>query len=38
MDRAVTGPAWLKDPRVATCVVETLFRAEKQWQLYELFT
>jgi REP element-mobilizing transposase RayT len=37
MDRAVTGPAWLKDPRVATCVVETLFRAEKQWQLYELF-
>jgi REP element-mobilizing transposase RayT len=37
MDRAVTGPAWLKDPRVATGVVETLFRAEKQWQLYELF-
>jgi len=37
MDRAKTGPQWLKDPRVAACVVETLLRGESEWRLYELF-
>jgi putative transposase len=36
MARAVSGPTWLKDPRVATCVMEALFTGERQWQLYDL--
>src|SRR5580700_4618863 len=37
MDRAAEGPTWLKDPRIADCVIETLFTAANQWELYELF-
>jgi len=37
MGRAATGPTWLKDPRVARCIVDTLLTGAKQWQLYELF-
>jgi putative transposase len=37
MDRATQGPTWLKDPRVADAVVETLFLGAKRWELYELF-
>jgi putative transposase len=37
MDRASSGPTWLKDPRIASCFVDTLFIAEKKWELYELF-
>jgi putative transposase len=35
LDRASTGPTWLKDPRVAVCVVEALYKAER-WKMYEL--
>ena len=35
MDRTKSGPRWLKDPRVADCVVEALHVGEK-WGLYEL--
>jgi len=31
------GPAWLKNPQVAEAVVETLFTAERQCDLDELF-
>ena len=37
MASAAFGPTWLKDPRVAACVVEALFTAERQWQLCDLF-
>src|SRR5258708_30885642 len=37
MDRASSGPTWLKDPRIASCFVDTLFLAEKKWELDELF-
>src|SRR6266566_5698936 len=37
MDRASSGPTWLKDPRVASCFIDTLFVAEQKWELYELF-
>jgi putative DNA methylase len=37
MDRPSSGPTWLKDPRIASCFVNTLFIAEKQWGLCELF-
>jgi putative transposase len=37
MDRASSGPTWLKDPRIASCFVDTLFLAEKKCELYELF-
>jgi REP element-mobilizing transposase RayT len=37
MDRAAAGPTWLRDARVARCVVHTLFTGAKQWKLYELF-
>ena len=37
MDCASSGPMWLKDPRIAACVVETLFVAETEWELYDLF-
>lgn len=36
MARAESGPIWLRDPQVATCVMEALFTAERQWQLYDL--
>jgi len=35
MDLAPTGPVWLKDARVAACVVEALFKAER-WKMYDL--
>jgi REP element-mobilizing transposase RayT len=37
MDRATAGPTWLKEARVAQCVVDTLFTGAEQWKLYELF-
>ena len=37
LDLASSGPTWLKDPQVAECVVHTLFLAEKEWELYDLF-
>ena len=37
MDCASSGPTWLKDPRIASCFVDTLLLAEKEWELYELF-
>jgi len=37
MDRPSSGPTWLKDPRIASCFVDTLFIAEKKWGLSELF-
>ncbi len=36
MDRAAAGPTWLKDARVAHCVVDTLLTGARQWGLYEL--
>jgi len=36
MDKAHTGPMWLKDPRVADTVVETLIIGEREWKLYQL--
>jgi hypothetical protein len=37
MDRAETGPTWLKQPGVADCVVDSLRLAETEWKLYEMF-
>ena len=37
MDRASSGPTWLRDPRVASSFVDTLFIAEKKWELCDLF-
>jgi REP element-mobilizing transposase RayT len=37
MDRASSGPTWLKDPRIASCFVGTLLLAEKKWELCEVF-
>jgi putative DNA methylase len=37
MDRPSSGPTWLKDPRIASCFVETPFIAEEKWELCELF-
>jgi REP element-mobilizing transposase RayT len=36
LDRATTGPLWLKNPRVAECVTRTLLAGMSEWQLYEL--
>jgi putative transposase len=36
LDKAATGPLWLKDERVAQCVVDALKYGEKQLGLYEL--
>ncbi len=36
LDRALTGPMWLKDGRVSRCVVDTLLFAERKLKLYEL--
>ncbi|HLX42440.1 MAG TPA: transposase [Bryobacteraceae bacterium] len=32
------GPTWLRNPKVADAVVETLFVAANQWQLCDLFS
>jgi hypothetical protein len=37
MDRAQTGPSWLKDSRIAQCVTETLFIGARQSALYDLY-
>ena len=36
LDRGSTGPLWLKDPRIAKCVVESLRRGGSELQHYEL--
>ena len=36
IDRGASGPLWLKDPRIAPCVVDTLHFGEKELKLYEL--
>jgi putative transposase len=36
LDSATSGPMFLKDPRVAAAVTETLFIAERKWRLYDL--
>ena len=36
LDRALSGPMWLADPRIAIAVVHTLFTADKQWKLCDL--
>jgi len=37
MDLARSGPTWLANPCIATAVVDTLFTANKQWKLCDLF-
>jgi putative transposase len=37
MDRASSGPTWLKQPSVAARVADTLLLAEQQWELYKMF-
>ncbi|MGH9772520.1 MAG: REP-associated tyrosine transposase [Candidatus Acidiferrales bacterium] len=36
LDRAATGPLWLKDPRVAQLMAETLEKGASDYHLYEL--
>ena len=36
LDRASDGPCWLKDDRIAQCVIDTFRYGEKQLGLYEL--
>jgi putative transposase len=36
LDSAKTGPTWLKDPRIADCVVEALCVPGLVWNWYEL--
>ncbi len=36
LDRAETGPTWLKDPRIAQCAVDALKFGETDPHLYEL--
>jgi putative transposase len=36
LDRAETGPTWLKDPRIAQCAVDALKFGETDLHLYEL--
>lgn len=36
LDKASFGPVWLKDPRIATCVIETLRQGEQELRLFEL--
>lgn len=37
MDRAATGPTWLRNPQVAQSVIETLVARANLWGLYDLF-
>ena len=37
LDRAVAGPRWLEDPRVADCVVQAMADVEAKWRLCENF-
>jgi len=36
LDRGASGPLWLKEPRLARCVVETLRRGEVKLRQYDL--
>jgi REP element-mobilizing transposase RayT len=36
LDRAATGPLWLKEPRIAECVSQILQVGASEWQLYDL--
>jgi REP element-mobilizing transposase RayT len=36
LERSSLGPAWLKEPRVAECVVETIRHGDRVRDLYEL--
>jgi len=37
LDAAASGPTFLKNPLIAKAVIEILFVAENQWDLYDLF-
>ena len=36
LDKGSFGPLWLKDPRIAKCILETLRRGEREMQLFEM--
>ena len=36
LDRAASGPTWLKNPQVAESTVRTLFIGQDKWNLYKL--
>ncbi len=36
MDKAITGPLWLKDPRIARRVMDTIFFGETKLSFYDL--
>jgi len=36
LDRAESGPLWLKDPRIAACVVEKLIEGAERLRYYDL--
>jgi putative transposase len=36
LDKALRGPLWLKDPRIADIVVETIRSGERDWNFYKL--
>jgi putative transposase len=38
LDRATTGPQWLKDPRIAGIVAEAIHQGETNYHLYETFS
>jgi REP element-mobilizing transposase RayT len=38
LDKALYGPLWLKDPRVATLIAETIRTGERDWNYYRLHT
>jgi len=37
LDVADSGPRWLKEPRIAACVAETLLLGERVWKKYDLW-
>src|SRR5690349_5921450 len=37
LDVADSGPRWLKEPRIAACVAETLMLGERVWKKYDLW-
>ena len=37
LDTATAGPMWLKDDRVAQCMVDSLYFSERKLKLYELY-
>ncbi len=37
LDRALFGPLWLKDSRIAACIVQTLRRGEEDLKQYALY-